>query len=160
MINWTQVLINFVFTVVASIISAVVTVRLSLKRFRSERWWEKKSETYSRIVEHLALLEFSLSKWMEEYESGPLHGRQEYLQHLHEIRQESTESVMQAATSGAYIISEEAAEVLKTLRKEMEDAKKFGADEDPYEGMKFELAAVRKYISILREYAKRDLGLR
>lgn len=68
MVNLTQILIGFVLSVVASIISAFVTVRLSLNQFRSQRWWEKKAERYSQIIEHLSHLEFSLGEWLEEYE--------------------------------------------------------------------------------------------
>ena len=94
---------------------------------------------------------------MEEYETGRRYV-QEYQERLRQILRESTQGVMQAAASGAFIISEKAAEALKTLRKAMEEAA--SAEEDPYDTTGFELAAVRKCISVLRECAKRDLELR
>jgi len=39
-----------------SIITAVVTVKLSIKQFYSQRWWEKKAEAYSHIIENLSYL--------------------------------------------------------------------------------------------------------
>ena len=31
--------------------SSFITVRLSIKQFRTQRWWEKKVETYQKIIE-------------------------------------------------------------------------------------------------------------
>ena len=40
-------------SLVVGVCTAIITVRLSLRRFRSERWWERKADVYSRIVEAL-----------------------------------------------------------------------------------------------------------
>lgn len=63
----TQLLTGFVLSVAASIITAIATVRLSLSRFRSERWWERKADAYSRLIEELALLQINCEWWREEY---------------------------------------------------------------------------------------------
>ena len=36
--------------VVIAAISSWITVQLSLRRFRTERWWERKAEAYERII--------------------------------------------------------------------------------------------------------------
>jgi hypothetical protein len=36
--------------IVIATISSLVTVQLSLGRFRSEKWWEKKAEAYSNLI--------------------------------------------------------------------------------------------------------------
>ena len=36
-----------------SVLVAIITVKLSLKKFRSEKWWEKKVEVYSKIIDAL-----------------------------------------------------------------------------------------------------------
>jgi ABC-type arginine/histidine transport system permease subunit len=72
MVSVTQVVVGFGLSVIASIISAFVTVKLSLKQFRSERLWEKKAETYSNIIEHLSRLEYQLWLWREGMTSHPL----------------------------------------------------------------------------------------
>lgn len=38
---------------VIAFIASYITIRLSLKRFHSEKWWEKKAEAYSAIIESL-----------------------------------------------------------------------------------------------------------
>ena len=38
---------------ITAVIASYVTVRLSLRRFYSEKWWEKKAEAYAAILEAL-----------------------------------------------------------------------------------------------------------
>jgi hypothetical protein len=35
------------------VVTAVVTVRLSLRSFYSEKWWERKAETYTAVMDSL-----------------------------------------------------------------------------------------------------------
>ena len=37
-----------------AVVTSVVTVRLSIKRFRSERWWERKVEAYTDLLSSLS----------------------------------------------------------------------------------------------------------
>ena len=39
-----------------------LAVKLSLKQFRSTRWWEKQAETYSNIMEKLKTLQYILGR--------------------------------------------------------------------------------------------------
>ena len=48
------ILIALIPALVVSIITAYVTVRLSIRQFYSQRWWDKKAEAYSQILEHLS----------------------------------------------------------------------------------------------------------
>src|SRR6266536_1374619 len=38
---------------VIAVVTAIITVRLALRRFYSERWWERKAQAYSDILEAL-----------------------------------------------------------------------------------------------------------
>ena len=40
-------------TLLVAIVTAYLTVRLSIRRFHSEKWWEKKQEAYSSLLESL-----------------------------------------------------------------------------------------------------------
>ncbi|MCY2927439.1 MAG: hypothetical protein NT031_18785 [Planctomycetota bacterium] len=39
--------------ITVAIVSAYVTVRLALKRFRAEQWWSRRADAYSAILEAL-----------------------------------------------------------------------------------------------------------
>ncbi|NVF14989.1 hypothetical protein [Vreelandella maris] len=48
-----EALASFASTVLVGLLSAWVGVLFSLKRYRSEKWWEKKVEAYERIINAL-----------------------------------------------------------------------------------------------------------
>ena len=52
-INWPLQIGNLVVGLVIAVVSARVTVHFALKRFYSEKWWERKAEAYSSIIEAL-----------------------------------------------------------------------------------------------------------
>lgn len=56
-------LIPSIIIAIIAIIAPFVTVKLSLKLFYSEKWWEKKAEAYSHIVEHLSYLQYYFGEW-------------------------------------------------------------------------------------------------
>jgi hypothetical protein len=68
---WTlQFLANLVTSLVISVFTAVLTVQLSLRRFQSERWWERKVDAYTRIIEALhhviAFTSMIYKEWIEK----------------------------------------------------------------------------------------------
>lgn len=46
-------LVNLGVGLVVATVSSVVTVRLALRRFYSEKWWERKSSAYTTVIEAL-----------------------------------------------------------------------------------------------------------
>lgn len=53
LMNWQPVFVSFISSVVIAVVVAMVTVRLALKRFHTEKWWERKSTAYVSIIEAL-----------------------------------------------------------------------------------------------------------
>lgn len=47
-------LLNLVISLIVSIFTAYLTVQFSIKKFRTERWWEEKVKVYNQILESLA----------------------------------------------------------------------------------------------------------
>ena len=43
--------LKFLVGIAIAILSSFITVRLSLARFRSEKWWEKKVTSYEKVIE-------------------------------------------------------------------------------------------------------------
>jgi len=46
-----EVALSIFTAIVIAAISSWITVQLSLRKFRAERWWERKAEAYSKIIE-------------------------------------------------------------------------------------------------------------
>ncbi len=54
--NWMylfDLVIKYLPSLIIAIITAIITVHLSLRRFHSEQWWVRKADSYSKIVESL-----------------------------------------------------------------------------------------------------------
>lgn len=55
---------------ITAVIASVITVRLSLGRFVSEKWWEKKAATYGVILEALHHMKRAYGEDCEAYMDG------------------------------------------------------------------------------------------
>src|SRR5882757_10898790 len=48
-----MVAFSFASTLVVAVVSSLLAVRLALRRFYSEKWWERKSAAYTAIIESM-----------------------------------------------------------------------------------------------------------
>jgi len=137
-------------------ITAWITVKLALRRFYTEKWWERKAQAYSEIIGSLAKMRICFDKWWDE--------QLEYKKTSPEARKRVNEEytsakrvIENAVAVGSFIVSEEAAEVLGSLLKELEKQDMRGnwvSDLDRHYG------EVIKCIARLREIGKRELSKR
>ena len=138
---------------IVSIITAYVTVKLSIKQFYSQRWWEKKAEAYSHIIEHLSYLQYYFGEWFNEGVGIKKLGEKD-TERLSEGYRKARESITKAAAIGAYIISDDTATALVKLLRELEK-------EDPRGNWVGDIdrcyGSVKECITKIREYAKVDL---
>ena len=138
---------------IVSVVTAYVTVRLSMKQFYSQRWWEKKAETYSRIIEQLTCLQYYFGERFDEG-IGIKKLDNESEKKIFESYRQAKESITKAAAMGAYIVSDDTATALAKLLNELEGKNPIGdwvSDIDKYH------RSVKECITKIREYAKVDL---
>lgn len=139
-----------------AVITAFLAVKLSLRRFYTERWWERKAETYSRIVEALHKYKrYDQEKFDREMEyPSDDDGREEILAHQWA---ESNAELEKAVDLGAFIVSEEVETIIRNFL-----SRKIG---DPniealFEIIETDLVHVEKCLSDVKAAAKKDLGLK
>lgn len=149
-----QLLLTLIPSLLVAIVTALVTVRLSLRKFYAERWWERKAEAYSRIVEALHKHKRYLDKKLDIELNPRDNDKRE--KGLEGLWSESNAELERAADLGAFIISEETENIIKNFLN-----RKIG---DPNYGPLFEiieedLAKLSKCLSAVKAAAKRDLGL-
>lgn len=103
-------------SLLAGIVGAYLTARLSLWKFYSEKWWNKKEEAYTEIIESLYdLLQYCEIK-KEDYGDGAgcSGGTLEELRVRHAA---AVWKIKKAAAVGALIISPKSVAALKELRE-------------------------------------------
>ena len=150
----TQILITLVPALLLAVVTSWVTVRLSLRRFHAERWWERKAEAYSRIVEALhSVVEYcaAMSKQDKHVDDAPTVERRK---ELSDSLDSADRDLRKATGIGAYIISDEVALILSRL-----DSRPAPNWETslPYEVFDDDLAAYREALDQVRRLAKKDL---
>jgi len=153
-IDWEQAAVNAVPSVLAAVLSAGLTARWALTRFRAEKWWERKVDTYTEIARALFLVKRYVGDWVESNETGVVH-TSEYQKQLLADWHKGARAVEEATVLGSFIISPKAAQVLAELQRQ----KCSGDPDDPGDGATRELEALGVAIPAFTSAARTDLGL-
>ena len=142
--------------IVIAVVAAYTTVRLSTRAFSSQKWWERKADAYSSIIEALSNELADSWRLLDAEERHPDESKVSSPEQIAR-RQEALRRIYQAAAMGAYIISDAAAGHLEVLRRELAAA---DSATSLYDFVGNEYAAMNKCIAALRQCAHSDLGLR
>ena len=140
-----------------AIVIAIVTVRLSLQRFRSERWWERKFEVYSTIIESL----FHIQNYLAEESVSEMEIRELHKEKRDELRghySESLDSITKAGAIGAFIISNEAAICLSDCLRSLGSS--YQRALSVTDALQLDLATVKDCSTKMQAYAQKDLGVK
>jgi len=100
---------------VVAIVTSILTVRLSIRRFYEEKWWERKERAYSDIIASLNDIMQYYEYQRDHYE----HGRKLSKEREKEIKEQYSEAywkLKKVTDIGGFVISRDAAVVLKDLR--------------------------------------------
>ena len=155
--DYQQIIITVVSSLLVAVITAFVTVKLSLRRFYTERWWEKKAEVYSRIIEALHRYKKYDEEKLEIEMKYPRGDNDELEKKLSKQWAESKAEIEKAVDLGAFIVSEEVESILtKFLNRKIGDP-----NYDPlFEIIEKDLGKVKKCLSEVKAAAKKDLGIK
>jgi hypothetical protein len=150
------ILNNILPGVVVAIIASFATVRLSIKRFRSERWWERKADTYSKIVTSIHQMITCCEDHMEYIESGieDDSNAEERFQKAFLAAQGQMEKTLEA---GSFFISSDSEKVIKNLKMNLEKAK-YQPGFDEY--FTYIFKSLKEGLSEIQRLAKKDLKVK
>jgi len=146
-------LANLLAGILISLLTSWSTVRLALRRFQSEKWFERRVDAYTRVIESLHYMKQTTERQLRAAEHGyeiPKDAEAELI----EMYRKGFADLRQLTDMGALIFSEKAVKVLDALNKEIEAA----TDEQCWwEHLDAERVAISKCLSSLRLIAKSDL---
>lgn len=140
-------------SLVVGVLTALISVRLSLRRFHAERWWERKADAYSKIIEALYnAAEYCHLRSVEDMNGVEL--TKERSDQLDSDYCKASVELKQSTGIGAYIISREAADILTKLQQRKRlDSSQLAR----FEFYETECAAYREALDRIRTLAKKDL---
>jgi nitrogen fixation/metabolism regulation signal transduction histidine kinase len=150
---FSDILVALIPGLLIAIVTSLVTVRLSLRSFYSQRWWEKKAEAYTSIVEALYNMKTYIEAYCDALEQGK-DFREDEQKHLQVRAADGRDQVLRAATIGSFLISPEAAGSLAQLRKELRTSVN---RENLVAELTEHAAIVTSHLDQLRDLAKKDL---
>lgn len=156
MANWIPELKGIVSALIIAGVTSILTVRLALSRFYKEKWWEKKYEAYSQLLETLHHLKNYAA---ENYEGqfDPKYITKEKQQELTKDWNKYSREFAKLSDLASFRISIEAISILNKYEKnKAEDSKA----ESFFEWIEGDLATVSECLDALKTAAKRDLRVR
>lgn len=142
--------------IVIAVLSAVITVKLAIRRFHEERWWDKKVESYSSLLDVLHRFKRYASKhYANEFVPTDIFSKEEK-QALEEEWRRTREDYSRLRDLASFHLSDEAISILD----EYEKKKQSGAPEPGFDMLQLiqaDLDAASHCLERLKEAAKRDL---
>ena len=132
--NWISVAVA-VWTAIALFVGPRIAVRLSLKQFRSQKWWERQNEVYTQLLEDLSMDEIETRS---EYNPGP---------EIVAAAARAKHRVEQQSVTGAYIISEPAA---SALTKYQRASYKADAESHPHDAYDIRSSAAKECLEVIK----------
>lgn len=151
MFNVETVSISIISALITSTLSAIITVKLSIKQFRTQKWWELKANAYSNVLESLSYLQYYFSQWFD-HSVGNIKISDAHQKELLNKYNSVIESVTKSAAT--YILNDEASTALTKLIREVENksfSHRMANDFDECCGL------VNECINIVRENATKEL---
>ncbi|MFF2484610.1 hypothetical protein [Paenibacillus sp. NPDC058071] len=138
--------------VIVAMISSYITVRLSKSQFYSQKWWEKKEEAYSNLIEQISYLLYYFEKY-SEHSIGIIEISEQERKQMEEEYRVVQKAVKKSAAVGSFIVSELSAKALTELIKEL-DIEKVGCH--MFDNFDRWFEATKSCINIIRKEAIND----
>lgn len=149
-----QVLLQALTGLFIALITSWVTVRLSLRRFRAEKQWERKVTAYERLIEAL----HRSKKFSSEHLDAIYKGRdlpEDRDKELRALSNEARIEIQRAADIGTLTLSEAALKIISKYESELESTDGIIMWHDYLE---HDYLTTNKCLQALLEEAKRDLA--
>jgi hypothetical protein len=149
-------LIAAVLALLASLCAGAISLYTArLRRFSSERWWERKAQSYTDLFQALFYIQLYLKRRVEEMTEGAQFA-EGYMTELSGLSNAGYLEIRKGAAIGTFLFSESAAKRIQKLESDIDDPHH---NEDLLEALEGDLAAIKAAIKDLRPIARDDLKL-
>lgn len=149
-----EFLIKIIPGIITAILGSYLAAKWSLKKFYSEKWWDRKDHAYTEIIGALYDVIQYCEIQKENYGQGTGYSKEKQA----ELAANYTAAywkIKRATDIGAFVISERAQEILK----ELSDRPRLEWEENPpWDIYEADYEAHQKALSQIVKIAKSDLG--
>jgi hypothetical protein len=158
LMNWTPTIFSIASSLGIAVVTSLVSVRLALRRFYSEKWWERKSASYIAIIESLHHLREHADTHLT-FEMKDLKLPTEGAELLERNLKQAMADLRKHRDIGSFVISEEAMSILNSLFAELDKSVEIGRLKSYVEYLDYRVGAIDETLGQLRGVAKRDLSM-
>ena len=154
--DWISILTATLPGAIIAVFAAIISVRLAFRRTTQEKWWEKKYEAYSSLLEALHHLKNYAA---EHYENQFIHEsiNEEKQKELTDDWKKFTRELNRLSDLAAFRLSAESVTILEEYRRKKLDARQ---SEDVFDWIEGDLEAAKECLTKLTAAAKRDLQIK
>jgi hypothetical protein len=155
LIQFTEILIP---GIVTAVVTSYITVKLAIRRFHEERWWEKKEKSYSRLIMVLHRFKsITHEYYADEYVPTHLLSEDDKLA-LNEEWKKTNQKLIKLRDIASFHLSDDAISILDEYENRVRKRPKPGFDR--LQRVKDHLEAAEQCLERLKEAAKRDLKVK
>jgi hypothetical protein len=117
-VNVVQLVLGFAFAMVAAVVSALMTVKFALRRFYSEKWWEKKLVAYTAVIEAIHYIEDSYAQLaLADFQKAELSAEQRV--ELSDKRLVGLKELKKMIALGEFVLPNEVVREMRILSEEV-----------------------------------------
>lgn len=149
-----ELLLQALIGLVISVATSLLTVKLSLARFRTERIWEKKALAYERVIDAI----HKAKKFSSEHLDAQYSGHDlpdERNEELRKLANEAKDEISRAADIGGFILSTQALEIIREYERRSRDTKHI---ESWHEALEYDYEVTDHCLKSFIAEAKRDIS--
>lgn len=144
---------NVVGGIAIAAVASWITVQLTVRRFRAERWWEKKVEAYERVIEALHHSKAFTNAHMEANMAGQ-EISEEHDKELRSTAKKGRMEIERALDIGSFALGKKAQDRLRKYIRDVQVAEQTTSWIEYLDG---DLAATNECLKDIIRLAKQDL---
>jgi hypothetical protein len=153
--EWLKLTIPGVFGLMTALLAAGLSARWAVRRVYREKWWERKEKAYAEIIDALYDIVRYCELTADEYLQGNDYSDNPKKKEFGQSYTKAYWKIQKATDIGAFVISEQAAGILKILR----DRPRLKWEENPpWEVYEQDAKHYRESIAEIRQCARKELG--
>lgn len=155
--NLSTVLVSFAGSIVAAVVSAWITARLSLRKFYSEKQWERKSAAYSNIIWAMHHIREHADTNVA-FEGKALQIPADGKKMLDDNLRNAMADLRRNRDVGSFVISIDAVDIINALFGELDKSVEIGKNQSFFEYCDYRVGAVDQALRKIRDAARSDLA--
>ena len=155
MTEFEKFILQAAISISGSIGGAFLATHLAMKKFRREKWWEKKAAAYTELIEALHTMKWPVS----EHFNAVIESREISKEESHRLWEEfktARQNIWRIADGSTFLVSEDVMTAVRDMEHDLSSAKNA---QSWFNHLDEQYAAVNKCLERIKQIGKNDLGI-